>query len=745
VAKVDRDRHPGSEKIYAAAATLVNEGLRKDGSLFLPQRAIWTESVAVDLHERFVQHPDPTRKVDFETKFKKQLAGAPPLTIQLAGELLYVHFLITTQLHGDTKRKIIANVLSWSSSPVQIPPDLAAALDDGLVNAGQGFLMYRPFMLAFLVEFVIAWKKLPDQERAATLDDPWRFKAFALSVPAKSARLQLYGLLHLVHPATFEPVVSERHKQLIVEGLGTPQERQDTDLDRALFSIRQRLTPELGIDFSYYREPLRSQWMPNDDETDPPLEPPITDPDASPRYWVEKTLVAGRPDRQSGPTALGKAIWSPQRAEDGRDYYRTMREVRLNDLILHFVDNQHIVGISRVANGPDTTQLGDPNTPWGGRPSIRYSLEDYTALKTPIDRDDIFQDASMRPRVLEILENHRGLFFNRSLELNQGAYLTSAPRVLLNLLNDIYKRKTGEDLPLPTAAGAAPRPPVPQTSGRSLTLDWLSEETLWPQERLLEILQVLNSKSPHVILAGPPGTGKTWIAQLLARYLTQDRAGRSRLVQFHPSYSYEAFVEGLRPIATSQGVAFRPVPGVVLEIENQIKNDDAPFVLVIDEMNRANLPRVFGELMFLLEYRDHPIDLQYTSQFRLSANLRFVGTMNTADRSIRSIDAALRRRFDIFDCPPDPAVLERYFIAPRSCEVPSLIDGLRSLNEELRKNLDRHHTVGHTFFMVNPLTADELLRIWKRKIEPLIEDYFFDQPDVAKSFEPGRFWPELQD
>ena len=117
---------------------------------------------------------------------------------------------------------------------------------------------------------------------------------------------------------------------------------------------------------------------------------------------------------------------------------------------------------------------------------------------------------------------------------------------------------------------------------------------------------------------------------------------------------------------------------------------DRPYVLIIDEMNRANLPRVFGDLMYLLEYRDEPIDLQYSRGFRLPCNLLFIGTMNTADRSIRSIDIALRRRFQVFECPPDVRILERYYESNGTNHVPDLFTGFVRLNEELQEYLDKH-------------------------------------------------------
>ena len=177
-------------------------------------------------------------------------------------------------------------------------------------------------------------------------------------------------------------------------------------------------------------------------------------------------------------------------------------------------------------------------------------------------------------------------------------------------------------------------------------------------------------------------------------------------------------------------------------IVEAMDTDDRPFVLVIDEMNRANLPRVFGELMYLLEYRDEPIDLQYSPGFRLPSNLLFIGTMNTADRSIRSIDIALRRRFQIFECPPDVHILERYYESNGTNHVPDLFTGFVRLNEQLEEDLDKHHAIGHTFFMAKEMTTERLRWVWKRQIGPLIEEYFFDQPDIGSDFVLERFWPD---
>ncbi|MDE2715563.1 MAG: AAA family ATPase, partial [Chloroflexota bacterium] len=185
------------------------------------------------------------------------------------------------------------------------------------------------------------------------------------------------------------------------------------------------------------------------------------------------------------------------------------------------------------------------------------------------------------------------------------------------------------------------------------------------------------------------------------------------------------------------------VTGVLIHSADQAREVDHPVVLVVDEMNRANLPSVFGELLYLLEYREKEVRLLRRSKFSLPKNLYLIGSMNTADRSIRSIDSALRRRFDIIECSPSAQILEAYYEEPsHSNEVQGLIEGMNSLNQELATSLDRHHTVGHTYFMQEHFDQNELKLTWTRQVQPLIEEYFFDQPDIAESFSMERFWPE---
>jgi hypothetical protein len=279
----------------------------------------------------------------------------------------------------------------------------------------------------------------------------------------------------------------------------------------------------------------------------------------------------------------------------------------------------------------------------------------------------------------------------------------------------------------------------------AMTFQELVDRTLWTETALQELIDALKGDSHQVVLAGPPGTGKTWLAQELVKYLTGAQPGRTKMVQFHPSYSYEQFIEGLRPVVNeANAISFERVDGIALSFAKQIHKGDPDHFLIIDEMNRANLPRVLGELMFLFEYRNRHIDLPYTSDFSLPRELRFIGTMNTADRSIRSIDVALRRRFDVFECLADGAILSRYYAQDgRRNSVSDLRVGFDRLNGMLTEDLDKFHTIGHTFFMTPDMTPLKLRMIWHRKLLPLIEEYFFDRPERVSAYELGALWPSI--
>jgi 5-methylcytosine-specific restriction protein B len=257
----------------------------------------------------------------------------------------------------------------------------------------------------------------------------------------------------------------------------------------------------------------------------------------------------------------------------------------------------------------------------------------------------------------------------------------------------------------------------------------LQEASSASDEDIDLILTALERKG-QIVFYGPPGTGKTFLARKLAQYLTNDDATRQDLVQFHPAYAYEDFVEGIRPKTNDGQLSYELVPGRFRHFCDRARQrPDDIFVLIIDEINRANLSRVFGELMFLLEYRDQSITLASGTTFSIPTNVRIIGTMNTADRSIALVDHALRRRFAFIHLPPDYAILKR-FHAESEFDTTPLINVLCDLNAAID---DPHYEVGITFFLDENL-AQSLPAIWQLEIEPYLEEYFFSNRETVDRF-----------
>lgn len=241
----------------------------------------------------------------------------------------------------------------------------------------------------------------------------------------------------------------------------------------------------------------------------------------------------------------------------------------------------------------------------------------------------------------------------------------------------------------------------------------------------------------QLIFYGPPGTGKTYLAQELARHVTDE--SKIKLVQFHPAYSYEDFFEGFRPKSSDGGhITFELKPGPLrLLVNDAIANPDVAHVLIIDEINRGNLPKIFGELYFLLEYRDRSIDLMYSAgsgeAFSLPKNIFVIGTMNTADRSIALVDAALRRRFAFL--PLHPSEEPTSGILRKWLKAKGRPTDLADLHEALNARIsDQDFSIGPSYFMRERLLADHtgaaLRLMWRTDILPLLEEHHYGDPTV---------------
>jgi len=285
------------------------------------------------------------------------------------------------------------------------------------------------------------------------------------------------------------------------------------------------------------------------------------------------------------------------------------------------------------------------------------------------------------------------------------------------------------------------------------TVNHIIEDGCFLSRAYLENILLRLRKKKNIILQGPPGTGKTWLAKRLGYELigTRDlRAVRQRLrvVQFHPSLSYEDFVCGWRP-QTGEKLALRN--GTFLEIvDAALSEPGRPFVLIIEEINRGNPAQVFGEMLTLLEdskrRADEALELAYcdgeAKRVYIPENVHIIGTMNIADRSLALVDLALRRRFAFFSL--EPALNERWraWCTERCQFDPTFLslveERIQSLNKGIAadRSLGSQYRIGHSYVTPDIRETIDDHKDWFRnivetEIAPLLEEYWFDAPEKA--------------
>jgi 5-methylcytosine-specific restriction protein B len=713
-----------SPQIESAAWEILRPGLLGEPSPLDSSVVTWTKSNALNLLARVQDDPD-MGPGSFVGKLTKQLADAPRVVVLLAAELLYLQVVPLSNVGSTAKLSRIETVLSWLSPRPDLSKTLSAALEtEGVFNGGAGFNVQLWRHLCWLCRFVVNWVEHPAYERAGAFVDPWKFRAIAAQTAQDLPSIR-YSLQYLTWPGFFEAVVSRPHRKAIHNAfahlIGGATGTDDESVDRDLLAIRRIVDAEASARVGWYNPPYKGHWLAT---TEPGrrawLVRPRQDGAELVERWVREEMVSMRashlgevPPGASLP-AVQAAVESGYQHQDyaqrmtlTSEYHDFLSRMKPDDIVVTLADNQVRVG----------ALVGD----------AEYVEDSQVRLQRGVTWSSVSHSKSDMPEPVPALLDLQGIIVD----------LTSA----VDVLDPLLREPDDNVMPEPQPEVLQQLPEVPHLRFAD---DALATKLFIPRPAIQEIIDLLQTRQ-QLVLYGPPGTGKTFLAQAIAEHIVGSDSDRAVLVQFHPAYAYEDFFEGYRPTITDTGQAsFSIQPGPLRRIASAAsdpENRGAPFVLIIDEMNRANLAKVFGELYFLLEYRRRFVQVQYnpTKPFQLPPNLFIIGTMNTADRSIAMVDSAIRRRFPFVELHPDePPVLEvlsNYLSANhRSPERARLLKALNGAIEDV----DRDLRIGPSYLMRQEAeTQAGLERIWKYDILPLLAEHYYGrmQPrEIAARF-----------
>jgi 5-methylcytosine-specific restriction enzyme B len=271
-------------------------------------------------------------------------------------------------------------------------------------------------------------------------------------------------------------------------------------------------------------------------------------------------------------------------------------------------------------------------------------------------------------------------------------------------------------------------------------------EEVFMEEKVYDTIANLLNYKKNIIFQGPPGVGKTFAAKRLAYSLmgVKDET-RVEMVQFHQNYAYEDFVMGYRPKETGFYLEY----GIFYEFcQRALENPENDYFFIIDEINRGNLSKVFGELFMLIERdkRDEFVTMSYSKdKFTVPSNVYLIGTMNTADRSLAQLEVALRRRFAFVTLTPSFNEKWKRTIQESGVSdemIRKILLDVEKLNQAIESDfqLGSGYAIGHSFFSSKPETIDEATwfkGIMNFEIQPLLEEYFFDRPETVESLLEG--------
>lgn len=415
---------------------------------------------------------------------------------------------------------------------------------------------------------------------------------------------------------------------------------------------------------------------------------------ASPKYWSFADLKVGETIDYTVKNDKGNKRRVPANFENAK----------IGDIVIGYEANpvKKIVALAKVVKASDGETI---------------TFEKTEELETPIPWS-LFKGYD-ELKEMEFIKNQNGSFFKLTHEEYQFLY---------NLIR--------QENPEPEDANPIKKKEDFEPYSKE---DFLSE-VFMTEQKLDELVQLLRLKK-NVILQGAPGVGKTFSAKRLAFYMMGQKDDTCiEMVQFHQNYSYEDFIMGYRP--TAEG-GFELRTGVFYNFCKKAADQPGKdFFFIIDEINRGNLSKIFGELLMLIEnsYRGqkHSIKLAYRNeQFYVPENIYIIGMMNTADRSLAMIDYALRRRFSFHAMTPgfDTAGFKTEIDKHSDSRISNVINAIVALNNVIEKDdsLGSGFCIGHSYFCDKPTDSPWIEHVVRYDICPMLDEYWFDSKEKCES------------
>lgn len=671
--------------LYEVFDKFLDRCIYSDQSLIWPEEQVWTLENLQELDQRFIQNPIDDPNLPFDQKLRRQIGEERSALWAVVADLFYIYYLTSRSTKTSTKIQKIQQFNDYVLFPFP-PEENHIWVPLQMGLCNTGqFYNLKYRQFALMILFFIALKRL--DEPRSVLENSEAFQKLIDPIMEEQGAYDMRcALLYLSFPDKYEAIISKTHKQQIIDTYSPQiQDGLPSDMDESLLRIRDHLQG------SRQELPVPFHFY----------NEPIHG------EWAE----GGNPPPPPPPPPPPQ----PPSPTDSVVIQQINRSLRFNKNIILY--------------GPP----GSGKTYQAGQFAKKFVAVQLNEKPKELVYQQIIDELTVYQLIaLAMVDKDKNGQFSvpeiRELDLIKTRYQMNPIRNPNEAIWGVLQQHANPDSSFIHYA----------MRSDPILFDRL-EEAKWYLTN--EGKEYIETTLPDylVMLKAEPETSQ------LSDYISQ--------VTFHQSFSYEEFVEGIRPTVDPDRVGqtiIDVVPGIFREVcAKALATPDKQFVLIIDEINRGNISRVFGELITTIENDKRlgspnqiSVELPYSKEsFTVPANLIIIGTMNTADRSIALMDTALRRRFAFIEVPSDPTLLGDAEISDgeRAIRLQDLLD---MLNRKITVFVDRDHQIGHSYFLQvaalpegNRLSAFEY--VWNYQILPLLEEYFYSRPDQLREVLPN--------